>query len=314
VDFTALEARTFGFDLPRTPQEFRSGAGLPNSPARIGPAVLNEVLYHPLTGGDEFLELQNRTDAAVALHDPATGRGWRIEGILNAAGTGAFELGPGAAIPPKGYLLVVGIDPDLFRARHPVPAGAQVAGPYGGHLDNAGERLRLFRPDFTQGPGVPYVLVDEVRYNDRPPWPESAAGDGFSLERVRSGEYGNDPVNWRASVGPGGTPGRANSASAPPGAAGLQLPGDGNQDGRLDLGDAIALLFFLYEGGSLPLPCAGDLPTGQGNRTLLDLDGDRTVGLTDAVHLLNYLFLAGPAPVLGTLCLPIAGCPGACSS
>jgi len=48
-----------------------------------------------------------------------------------------------------------------------------------------------------------------VRYNDKEPWPTNADGFGPSLERLDAAAYGNDPINWRASYGPG-TPGRAN--------------------------------------------------------------------------------------------------------
>jgi len=48
-----------------------------------------------------------------------------------------------------------------------------------------------------------------VRYNDKEPWPTNADGFGPSLERLDAAAYGTDPINWRASYGPG-TPGRAN--------------------------------------------------------------------------------------------------------
>ena len=38
------------------------------------------------------------------------------------------------------------------------------------------------------------------------------------------------------------------------------------------------------------------------------------VNLTDAVHVLMYLFQAGPEPALGTGCVKILGCPEACKS
>jgi hypothetical protein len=88
---------------------------------------------------------------------------------------------------------------------------------------------------------------------------------------------------------------------------GMQLPGNINQDDRLDLVDAIALLGTLFQGD--PAPCdEGDFE-GEGNRLLLDSNGDGGVDLTDVVHLLNYLFRGGPPMAQGTVCRPIAGCP-----
>jgi hypothetical protein len=45
---------------------------------------------------------------------------------------------------------------------------------------------------------VPYIAVEEVRYNDRLPWPVAADGDGSSLHRRLPGAFGNDPTNWFA--------------------------------------------------------------------------------------------------------------------
>lgn len=56
--------------------------------------------------------------------------------------------------------------------------------------------------------GVFYVAVDEVRYNDRAPWPPAADGSGPSLQRRVTTLYGNDPNNWDAA---GSSPGQANN-------------------------------------------------------------------------------------------------------
>lgn len=57
------------------------------------------------------------------------------------------------------------------------------------------------------------------------------------------------------------------------------------------------------------LPC-----TDEGNERLLDVNGDSSVNLTDAVHVLGYLFQSGAPPVLGVGCVLIDGCPTACES
>src|SRR5204862_4089454 len=58
-------------------------------------------------------------------------------------------------------------------------------------------------------PFYPFITVDAVHYYDASPWPNAADGSGPSLERINNNAYGNDPVNWRASVSSGGTPGDA---------------------------------------------------------------------------------------------------------
>ncbi len=94
-----------------------------------------------------------------------------------------------------------------------MPAAVPIVGPYAGVLQDSGERLRLERPDAPETNVVPYIVVDEVRYNDRLPWPLSADGDGPSLQRRTPGAYGNEPTNWFAS---GITPGGPNVFNQPP--------------------------------------------------------------------------------------------------
>ena len=91
----------------------------------------------------------------------------------------------------------------------------------------------------------------------------------------------------------------------PPG--GLQLPGDCNQDGFLDISDGLCVLGFLFLGSPDELPCNGDA-----GFTLADWNGDAGVDITDAVLLLNFKFLGGPAHILGRDCIPIDLCPTIC--
>jgi hypothetical protein len=64
------------------------------------------------------------------------------------------------------------------------------------------------------------------------------------------------------------------------------LCGDANGDGDVNIGDAVYLINYVFNGGSAPDPlCAGNV----------NGDGDTNVG--DAVYLINYVFKSGPAPV-----------------
>ena len=62
-----------------------------------------------------------------------------------------------------------------------------------------------------------------------------------------------DREGWRASAAIGGSPGAPDPAVVE---AGLQVPGDLNQDRLLDLGDAIGVLVALFL-GPVALPCGG---------------------------------------------------------
>ena len=73
--------------------------------------------------------------------------------------------------------------------------------------DAAGERIRLRKPGSPEPDGtVPYVLVEEVQYDDEAPWPVAGAMDGRSIERANTAWFSNDPAHWRAGL-PGGGPG-----------------------------------------------------------------------------------------------------------
>ena len=314
ADFAAMRERTFGADQPATIEEFRAGGGAPNSPPLIGTVVINEVHYHPAEGDVEFLELYNRGEVSVALHDATLGRGWRLSGVRDALGVDDYEFPAATRIPAGGFLLLVPIDPEVFRRFRSLSAEVPIAGPFGGALSNGGERLKLSMPATTRDGDLAYVVVDQVRYDDADPWPAEVDGQGPSLERVEASGYGNEVLNWEASRTFGGTPGATNSVSEPePPAAGGQVPGDSDQDGKVNISDAVKLLGLLFLGAGPP-PCDGTTIEDGGNRTLLDLDLNRRVGLTDAVFLLNYLFRRGPLPALGTGCVQIEGCPEVCGA
>ncbi|HMC28454.1 MAG TPA: lamin tail domain-containing protein, partial [Verrucomicrobiae bacterium] len=87
-DFTAMSQHTFGMDNPTTVAEFRTGAGLTNGYPKVGPIVVNEIMYHPISGTppseepeEEFLELKNISGSTVQLFDPNyPTNAWKISG------------------------------------------------------------------------------------------------------------------------------------------------------------------------------------------------------------------------------------------
>ena len=213
MDFTAMAQRTFGVDDPASVAQFRTGAGLSNSYPKVGPVVINEILYHPASGSgsnateiadEEFVELYNATGSAVPLFDPAyPANRWKLDGGVS------FTFPANTTIAARGYLLVVNFDPATnatavanFRGKYG-PNGVLV-GPLQGRLDNAGEAVELHRPDAPQPPGdidagfVPMLLVDRVIYDDLAPWPTAADGGGASLQRLAPALYANEPLNWKA--------------------------------------------------------------------------------------------------------------------
>src|SRR6185436_20547032 len=213
IEYTAAASGiTFGRHLLSTgeedwPAQLSPTIGSANSGPRIGPVVINEVMYHPPIGHDEFIELHNLTAAAVSLWDTNfPTNAWRLNGL-------SYTFSNNVVLPANGYLIIAGTDPVQFRSKYSVPPAVTVLGPFGGSLQDNGERLRLERPDAPVSNTVPFIVVDEVRYNDRPPWPVAVDGEGPSLQRRAPGLYGNEPTNWFAS---GITPGETNSFNLPP--------------------------------------------------------------------------------------------------
>ena len=90
-----------------------------------------------------------------------------------------------------------------------------------------------------------------------------------------------------------------------------QRLGDCNQDATLDIGDPVCLLQQLF-GDSPEFPCGDGTLDAAANVTLLDFDEGGAVDATDALALLNFLFLSGSPPVAGLGCVEIEGCSAVC--
>jgi len=173
-----------------------------NAGPRVGPVVISEIHYNPASGGHEFVELSTISDQSVTLS--GNGGAWEVSGI-------GFTFPVGTILPPAGQILLVRdtTTAAAFRSAHSVPADVPIF-IYTGALDNGGERLRLEKP-LDPDPITAEILrvgVDELRYDDDAPWPPGPDGTGSSLERINLSSYADDVINWRASVLPGGSPGR----------------------------------------------------------------------------------------------------------
>ena len=225
VEFVAMSRRSFGVDTPPfTLGEFRTGTGRTNVYPKIGPMIVNEIMYHPpnfqVTNDnsiDEFIELYNVSGSSLSLYDPfANTNTWKLQNAVT------FEFPRFVTVPAGGFILLVNFSPtnallrDAFCAKYDVPNGACVPnvtlfGPYGGKLKNSGASVELYKPDPPQSlvhPDagfVPYVLVDKVKYSSAAPWPGEPDGHGASLQRRKPEDYANDVVNWTFALPtPGG--------------------------------------------------------------------------------------------------------------
>ncbi len=191
------------FGVESFPRQISRTFGAANSGPLVGPLVINEVMYNPYAGFDEYIEIRNISGATVNLFEATTpANTWRIGGI-------GYSFPTGQSIPAGAYALVVGIDPAAFRTKYSVPPAVQIFGPYVGTLQDDGERLSLEMPDAPiavagGGTVVPYIVIDSVRYDDVAPWSNLADGAGPSLQRTDSTAFGDDAANWFANGATGG--------------------------------------------------------------------------------------------------------------
>jgi hypothetical protein len=268
--------------------EFVAGAPATPFPQTEGLRV-TEIMYKPAETEDlEFIEIQNIADTSVDLTPVSF-----IDGIEFSFAAGAVsQLGP-------DEIVLVVKNARAFASAYDT-AGMLIAGEYKKRLENAGERVHL-----VYGAGV---TIQDFTYD--PTWYPEADGLGSSLEMVDPAgapELWSDPAGWQASAAAGGSPGVATGGVV----AGRQRPGDANQDGELDISDAVGLLRLLFAGSGLAAPCDGAVNAG-GNLALLDANGDASLNIADVVALLAYLFNHGPPHALGTSCVRLEGCPSAC--
>lgn len=157
--------------------------------------AITEIQYHPAPsqGPDreaaEFVELRNTGDAPQLLD------GVRLDGSIQFT----FPTGSGSLLPGE-HLAVARNQTRLRTLAGPSP---RLAGDFSPALpDNTGT-LRL-----TGAYGEP---IQEIHYDAR--WYRTTDGGGYSLtvvnDQLPSAEA-SQPGNWRPSLLPGGTPGRAN--------------------------------------------------------------------------------------------------------
>ena len=188
-------------------------------PVSEGQLVINEIMYHPLTGGadddspdqSEYLEIYNKQPYAVSLeglflHDePDESQNFtKIEPVSTSQ----------RWIPANGYALFYPESENftLSESRTGISFGlSEEDDRFGLRADRTSLSLTLsgravYLADSTG------VVLDRVDYN--PEWhnPNLITTQGISLERINPDVESNDPLNWGShSTVIGGTPMARNS-------------------------------------------------------------------------------------------------------
>ncbi len=272
-DYAPLSGPSFGVDVPATPEEWHQGTGAANLPARVGPAVISEIMYRPpdfLVATNlvdntehEFVEIANHQTTGLPLFLVDTpAQTWRLRGAVD------FDFPTNILLAPYGTVVVVGFDPATnqaalasFSGRYDVSPGSLIVGPWKGQLGNRSESVRLLRPIGAEvGNDVPYTLVERVDYASEAPWPSGASGTGSSIHRIDARSYGNDPAHWKAALASPGrveTPLRIESISAQGGEVTFRFVAKAAQSYRVEFCDDLRLAAWQL---------AEEVPAGQTER------------------------------------------------
>ena len=162
--------------------------------------VVSEIMYHPIEEGGtpdgdetlEFIELYNNR----AVFEDLSGYAF-TNGI-------SYTFPSGTILPAKQYL-VIARNPGLVEGTYGISG---VEGPFGGRLNNDGERVELSNSNGE--------IIISFRYNDGMPWPVAPDGTGHSLILFKQGGDPEEASTWAASTYIDGTPGGPDEAQMEP--------------------------------------------------------------------------------------------------
>jgi hypothetical protein len=171
----------------------------------IGRLIFNEIMYDPLAGSCEWVEVFNPSNAPLDM------MGWSVSDA--PTGSGSMNILPLAGTVPGNGFAVIAADSGILQKFPHLPLPPQIAltianGSDGIGLNNDGDAVVLRDLSGT--------TIDSVRY--APQWhhPDVVDTKGRSLERINPGFPANDARNWSTSANTfGGTPGERNSVFAP---------------------------------------------------------------------------------------------------
>jgi len=203
LDALRYEAQENGVAFGRSPdgagEWYRLGTptfGTNNAPPLLGDLVVNEIMYHPISGNDDdqYVELHNRGSNAVSL------AGWKfIAGI-------SYTFPTNVVLAPGGYL-VVAANVSRLLSNYPQLNAANTLGNFSGQLSGSGERIALAKPDelvSTNASGFAVtnhleIVVEEVTYGTGGRWGQWADGGGSSLELTDAHADRRLAANWADS-------------------------------------------------------------------------------------------------------------------
>ena len=263
--------------------------GLP-SPIKEGNILINEVLYEPITGGEEFIELYNNTDLYLDLKGLKIAK--KVDGVYEEV---EFVSSVGYLIAPNSFVVLA--------------KEAQGVLPFYSTKDSLVFFETLALPSFSNS-GMEIVLlnvvneeIDAVNYDSKWHYEVIAETKGVSLERI-SKTVSNNSFNWTsASSSSGfGTPGMENSQSREISKASSNISlesksfspnGDGYQDVlilnyNMSSPNTTANVYVFNEDGALVNQIANNETLS--TKGIVTWDGEREIGGKANVGIYILLF------------------------
>jgi len=211
IQFNALPPQGLMIELDLPGVKDRSGFGLDNKIVLLGSGyeasandiVINEILFNPPTGGNEYVEIYNKSDKAFDLRFLSITSRRPSDGALNKL----YEL---ASTPlllqPQEYLVITksqNLVCSFFECR-PTSDFTELS----------------IMPSLANTSGIAVLInnqtneiIDEFAYNEKMHDAGISNKKGISLERADFNLPTSDPGNWHSasSINGFGTPGYQNS-------------------------------------------------------------------------------------------------------
>jgi len=174
-----------------------------SEPVVAGDILISELLFNPLPGGVDYLELFNNCEKVIDLADLMLGTRDRASGRLDVTGT----------VSDKHYLFYPGeyvalsTSPEIVRSMY--------------YVRDPSRLIRTSLPSLGDKEGNVVLLnkwfevIDELNYSEDMHFALLDSREGISLERISFKGMTNDPNNWHSAAETAGfgTPGYENSQS-----------------------------------------------------------------------------------------------------
>lgn len=170
--------------------------------AEGGDIIINEILFDPFTGGDDFVELYNNSDRAINL------KGLHIANEVNDVIDNEEPIFDYFVLNPKEFVVITE-DTTNIKDNYPFST-------------IPGRFIESDLPSYSNDKGVVHVLlkdstsIDRFAYDSDMHFKLIKSVDGKSLERIDYNRPTNDETNWHTAAENVGfaTPGRENSQQA----------------------------------------------------------------------------------------------------